>query len=68
MDLDIRLPIGLMFSLLGLLLGGFGFATSSDQAMYSVSLGLNVNLWWGGFLLIFGAVMLGFALKSRRAP
>ena len=65
MGLDLRFPIGLMFSLLGLLLGGYGCATASDQVMYRVSLGLNVNLWWGGFLLIFGAVMLGFALKNR---
>ncbi len=65
MGLDIRLPIGMMFTMLGLLLGGYGLATGSDAAMYKSSLDLNVNLWWGLVLLAFGAVMLFFALLSR---
>jgi hypothetical protein len=65
MGLDIRLPIGMMFSLLGVLLTGYGIITGSDSALYQSSLGLNVNLWWGLVLLLFGAVMLGFALKDR---
>ena len=56
MGLDIRLPIGLMFSLFGLLLVVYGVV--SDKAIYHRSLGLNVNLWWGVVLLIFGVVML----------
>jgi predicted membrane channel-forming protein YqfA (hemolysin III family) len=64
MGLDIRLPIGLMFTLLGLLLGVYGLATNSD-VMYQASLGTNINLIWGGVLFLFGAVMLGFALKDR---
>ena len=65
MGLDIRLPIGMMFSLLGALLAIYGLATGSDSAMYSSSLNLNVNLWWGLVLFVFGAVMLFFALRSR---
>ena len=65
MGLDLRLPIGLMFSLLGTLLIVYGLATGSDSAMYARSLGLNVNLGWGVVLLVFGAVMLGFALRAR---
>jgi hypothetical protein len=61
MGLDIRVPIGLMFSLLGLLLTGYGLV--SDRAIYARSLGMNVNLWWGLVLLVFGIVML---LLSRR--
>ena len=56
MGLDIRLPIGLMFSLFGLLLIVYGFI--SDKAIYHRSLGINVNLGWGVVLLIFGVVML----------
>ena len=62
MGLDIRLPIGLMFTLFGLLLVVYGFV--SDKAIYQRSLGLNVNLGWGVVLLIFGVVML---LLGRRA-
>jgi hypothetical protein len=66
MGLDIRLPIGMMFSLLGALLALYGLATNSDP-MYQASLGLNINLLWGGVLFLFGAVMLVFALRARFA-
>lgn len=65
MDLDVRLPIGLMFSVFGLLLAGFGLV--SDPAIYAAhSLGINVNLDWGLVLLAFGATMLLVALRARR--
>jgi len=66
MGLDIRLPIGMMFSLLGAILAIYGVATGSDSDMYSSSLGINVNLWWGLVLFFFGAIMLFLALKDRR--
>lgn len=61
MGLDIRLPIGLLFSVLGLLLTLFG--AFSDRALYERSLGINVNLLWGVVLLAFGVIML---LLGRR--
>jgi hypothetical protein len=65
MDLDVRLPIGLMFSLFGVLLAVFGLA--SDPQIYQRSLGINVNLGWGLVLLVFGVTMLVFALRRRTA-
>ena len=65
MTLDLRLPIGLMFSIFGALLTVFGL--TSDQAIYTRSLDINVNLWWGLVLLVFGLVMLALALRARRA-
>jgi multisubunit Na+/H+ antiporter MnhG subunit len=56
MQFDIRLPIGLMFSVFGLILTIFGLV--SDKAIYEKSLGLNVNLTWGLVLLAFGVFML----------
>jgi hypothetical protein len=64
MKLDVRLPIGLMFSLLGAILVVYGLV--SDRALYARSLGIDVNLWWGLVLLAFGLVMLGFALRAGR--
>jgi len=64
MHLDVRIPIGLMFSLFGLLLAGFGLV--SDKAIYSRSLGQNINLSWGVVLLVFGVAMLFFGLRSRK--
>lgn len=64
MDLDVRLPIGLMFSIFGVLLSAFGLL--SDPRIYQVhSLGINVNLIWGLVLLLFGLAMLGLVLRSR---
>jgi hypothetical protein len=64
MNLDLRLPIGLMFSIIGALLTGFGLI--SDDAIYARSLGINVNLWWGLVLLVFGLLMLGLVARARR--
>jgi hypothetical protein len=63
MRLDIRLPIGMLFAVVGLLMAGYG--ALSDPAIYQRSLGYNVNLVWGLVLLAFGAVMFAF---GRRAP
>jgi putative Mn2+ efflux pump MntP len=65
MGLDIRWPIGLMFSLVGLLMTIFGFATRGDAEMYQRSLDININLIWGLILLVFGAFMLIMAMRKK---
>jgi hypothetical protein len=65
MGLDIRWPIGLMFTLLGVLLVGYGVIKSAD----SISLGVNINLIWGVVLLVFGVGMLIGAIRgSKKNP
>jgi hypothetical protein len=56
MNLDIRMPIGGLFTLLGLLLVGYGLM--SDDAVYQRSLGYNINLSWGIPVLLFGVLFL----------
>ena len=63
MNFDLRLPIGLMFTLFGAILSLYGLV--SDSAIYKKSLGININLGWGVALLIFGGSMLFFALRAR---
>jgi len=58
MGLDIKIPIGLMFSILGIILTVFGIVTSGNAEMYAQSLGHNINLWSGIFMMAFGAFML----------
>jgi len=58
MGLDIKIPIGLMFTILGLLLSIFGLATGGDSELYSRSLGININLWTGLAMLVIGLLML----------
>ena len=62
MGLDIRIPIGSLFVILGALLAGYGVVSS--PAIYQRSLGINVNLWWGGALLVFGFAMLALAWRA----
>ena len=64
--LDIRMPIGGLFVVLGLLIGGYRLATAGDAAHYAKSLSLNVNLWWGLVMLGFGLLMLMGALRTHR--
>jgi hypothetical protein len=64
MRLDLRLPIGLMFGVIGLLLAGYGLL--SDPTVYQVSLGINVNVWTGLGMLVFAALMLGGVWLSAR--
>ncbi|MEY4916779.1 MAG: hypothetical protein RL616_692 [Verrucomicrobiota bacterium] len=64
MGLDIRWPIGLMFTLIGALLAVFGLVKGSE----SVSLGININLIWGAVLLVFGVLMLLGAIKGGKNP
>jgi sulfite exporter TauE/SafE len=63
---DIRIPIGLMFAIIGVIISIFGVVTMSDSAMYQKSLGVNVNLIMGVLMLIFGLVMLFFAFRKKK--
>ncbi len=67
MNFDLRLPIGIMFSLFGAMLVIFGLG--SDKTIYEQhSLGININLRWGLVLLVFGLAMLALAWRASRKP
>lgn len=67
MGVDIRLPIGGMFAILGALLFVYGLVTNGNE-MYARSLQINVNVWWGLVMLVFGVLMLGFGLRKKPTP
>ena len=62
MGLDIRVPIGWLFTILGAMLGIYGLI--NHRPTYDWSPGTNINLVWGAALLVFGVVML---MMSRHA-
>jgi hypothetical protein len=66
MNLDLRIPMGLMFSIIGVILAGFGAATNGRVDLYSRSLGINANLWWGLVLLVFGQVMFHMGRRGQK--
>ena len=64
--MDLRLPIGIIFTIYGFILIGYGIFTRASS-IYGKSLGINVNIYWGIILLIFGLVMYYFAKRSRKS-
>ena len=64
MQLDIRFPIGALFTLLGVLLIVSGL--TADEQQLARSLGHNLNLWWGLVILLFGLWMLWLSRKRAR--
>ena len=63
--MDLRLPIGLVFTIYGLLLTGYGLMTNG-ATMYDKSLGINVNTAWGILMLCFGIITLFFAKRASK--
>ena len=64
MNFDLRIPVGLMFLIFGLILAATGLF--GGAALVQQSLGINMNLWWGGAQVVFGALMLGSAVLGRK--
>ena len=62
MSFDLRIPVGLMFTIFGLILVGVGLF--GGAALTEQSLGINMNLWWGMVQLVFGALMLFFGWRG----
>ena len=63
--MDIRAPIGGLFTLLGLMLAGYGLVAGSRTAS-DVAPVTNVNLWWGIVMLLFGIMMLAMSRRAGR--
>lgn len=61
--MDLRFPIGSLFTIFGAVLAVFGLM--GPQAIYRQSLGINVNLDWGLIMLAFGIAMVGLAFAAR---
>ncbi len=64
MGLDIRLPIGIIFTIYGAILIIYGLG--ADPAIFVNSLGVNIDIWWGGAMLVFGLVMGILAFRTWR--
>lgn len=63
MNFDLRLPLGLIFSLYGIILIGTGLASTPE--MIRQTLGQNINLGWGVVQLLFGLAMLFLSRRKK---
>jgi len=62
MGLDIRIPLGLIFLIVGGMMSVYGLFTR-HSAIYERSMGVNLNLGWGLLMFVFGLIMF---LVGRR--
>lgn len=65
MNVDLRIPMGMMFTLMGAVLMAFGLSTKNNPEIYARSLGINANLWCGVAVLVFGLLMVGFGRRGQ---
>jgi hypothetical protein len=63
MELDIRQPIGLLFTVIGVLLIAQG-ALVAVPAQGAIA-GLNLDIGWGAVMVVFGIAMLMLARRAR---
>ena len=66
--LDIRAPIGGLFTVLGGMLAGYGLFARGSRGAPESSSGATVNLWWGLVMLVFGVVLLLMARRAMSRP
>jgi hypothetical protein len=64
--MDIRLPMGLMFSIIGAIITVYGLVTQGSDIYADHSLGINVNLWWGLVMFAFGIIMLLLSFGKKK--
>ena len=64
MGLDIRIPLGLIFLILGGIMSLFGLVTR-HSAIYEKSLDVNLNLGWGLVLFLFGSMMFFIGRRQK---
>ena len=67
MSLDLRIPLGLMFSIVGVLLSVYGLVTRGSE-IYARSAGMDINLVWGLVMLVFGLTMFLLGRYSDKHP
>jgi uncharacterized membrane protein HdeD (DUF308 family) len=61
---DLRRPIGFLFGILGVILLLYGLVSPGVQA--PLEPGVNVNLWCGLMLLVFGGCLLWLSFRAKK--
>lgn len=64
MFLDVRWPLGAMFSIFGATIGAYGAFFGTDDGAHRL-LGARIDVVWGSVLLAFGVIVLALAARAR---
>jgi solute:Na+ symporter, SSS family len=67
MKMDMRIPLGMLFTLTGTILTAYGLSTRDNVGLYIKSLNIDINLWWGVVLLAFGVIALTLGRRGQAA-
>lgn len=67
MSLDLRIPMGLMFLIVGAMLAVYGLFTRGS-AIYDRSAGMDINLIWGIVMFVFGVMMFLLGRRADKHP
>ena len=62
--LDLRIPTGWFFAIIGVILIGMGLLAPAERAALTDA---NVNLYCGAVMLAFGGFMLALARNAKRS-
>jgi len=67
MNLDLRIPMGLLFTIVGAIMSLYGFFTRGS-VIYERSSGMDINLIWGTVMLVFGLTMFLLGRRADKRP
>ncbi|MBB6144216.1 multisubunit Na+/H+ antiporter MnhG subunit [Silvibacterium bohemicum] len=67
MNLDLRIPMGLLFTIVGVIMSLYGFFTRGS-VIYERSAGMDINLIWGVVMLVFGTTMFTLGRRADKRP
>ncbi|MCL6442196.1 MAG: hypothetical protein K6T83_01810 [Alicyclobacillus sp.] len=59
---DLRILVGILFTVYGLILGIYGLAAAPKTADTS----WHIDFWWGLLILIFGLIFLAWSRRPQR--
>jgi hypothetical protein len=66
-SLDLRIPMGLMFTVVGAMMSVYGLFTRGSS-IYQRSAGMDINLIWGLVMLAFGITMFTLGRRADKRP
>jgi multisubunit Na+/H+ antiporter MnhG subunit len=67
MNLDLRIPMGLLFTIVGAIMSLYGLFTRGS-VIYERSAGMDINLIWGVVMLVFGLIMFLLGRRADKRP